>query len=110
MIVLYSILMLSKKLLQLATIKCSENFLTRRLREKSQYMLVVTRFLLESCLEIGLSAMICIFMIEAETFKDVWESVSTISAFLSLLALLFAPFVLVMLTRKYLKDIKLTDK
>ena len=110
MIVLYSILMLSKKLLQLATIKCSENFLTRRLRERSQYMLVVTRFLLESCLEIGLSAMICIFMIEAETFKDVWESISTISAFLSLLALLFAPFFLLRLTRKYLRDVKAVDK
>ena len=68
MILLYFILALLKKLLQLVTIKCSENFLTRRLRNKGQFMSVITRFLLESCIEVGLSAMICIIMIDGETF------------------------------------------
>ena len=110
LMLLYFIVVLLKKILQLATIKCSENILTRRLRKESQLMTVISRFLLESCLEVGLSAMICIIMIDGKTFKDAWESVSTVCAFLSLLALLFAPFVLLRLTRKYLKDIKLADK
>ena len=66
--------------------------------------------MLESCIEVGLSAIICIFMIDGETFKDAWESISTVCAFLSLVALLFAPFVLIRLTKKYLKDIQLADK
>ena len=68
MILLYFIMVLLKKLLQLVTIKCSENFLTRRLRNKGQFMSVITRFLLESCIEVGLSAIICIIMIDGETF------------------------------------------
>ena len=94
MIILYAIVMILKKIMQLVTLKCSENFLTRRLRKKSQFMKVITRFMLESCIEVGLSAIICIFMIDEKTFKDAWESISTVCAFLSLLALLFAPFVL----------------
>ena len=83
--------MFTKKLLKTATICCSENFLTKRLRKSSEYTLVIMRFILESCLEIGISAMICVLMIDERTFQDVWESVSTIFAFITLAALVIAP-------------------
>ena len=62
--------------------------------------------MLESCLEIGLSAMICILLIDGETFKGNWEIVSTVFAFASLAALLIAPFILFRLTKRYLEDKK----
>ena len=60
--------------------------------------------MLESCLEIGLSAMICIILIDEETFEANWEIVSTAFAFASLAALLIAPFILLRLTKRYLND------
>ena len=66
--------------------------------------MVTVRFLLESCIEIGLSAMICILMIDGKTFEGAWESISTIFAFASLAALLIAPFILYRLTKRYLED------
>ena len=62
------------------------------------------RFLLESCLEIGLSAIICVLMIDDETFENSWEAFSTVCAFLSLLGLLIAPIYMVKVTKTYLKE------
>ena len=54
-------------------------------------MLVAMRFLLESCLEIGLSAMITVLMLDDKNFENLWEGVSTALAFVSLLVLLIVP-------------------
>lgn len=70
--------------------------------------MVTMRFLLESCLEIGLSAIICVLMIDDSTFKDAWESVSTISAILSLVGLLIAPIIFLRLTRSFHEELKET--
>ena len=63
------------------------------------------RFLLEGCIEIGLSAMICVLMMTTDNFKDVWEVVSNIFAYISLLALGLAPFYFFRITKKYLAEV-----
>ena len=102
MIVGYAVFVLLKKLLQLAVRRCSDNFLTRYLEKRTQYLVFITRFLLEGCIEIGLSAMITVLMMDSEYFKNGWEAVSTIFACLSLLALILAPIFLFRITKKYL--------
>lgn len=64
--------------------------------------MVVMRFLLEGCLEIGLSAMISIMMIEAETFKNFWEICCILTAIVSLFMLIAAPIYLTYISRQYL--------
>ena len=102
----YAVFVLLKKLLQLAVRRCSENFLTRYLRKRTQYLVFITRFLLEGCNEIGLSAMITILMMDSSNFKHFWEAVSTIFAFLSLVALALAPIFFFRITKKYLVQIE----
>ena len=102
----FVLFVLLKMLLKLVTSTCSENFLTKRLRADNQYTLVVMRFLLESCLEIGLCALITVTMIDGETFSSFWESVSTSFAFLCLLGLAIAPIVFSRYVKKYLNDAK----
>ena len=109
LLVLYGLYLLFKKLLQVATTRCGENCFTRRLKTDNRFVLVSMRFLLESCLEIGLSAMICILLIDDKTFQDVWEATSTICAFLSLVLLFATPFIYYRMTRRYLKDIEAAD-
>ena len=64
----YALFVLSKKLLKLAVRRCSDNFLTRYLHKKTQYLVFITRFLLEGCIEIGLSAMITVLMMDSGNF------------------------------------------
>lgn len=99
LILFYVIFVVLKKLLQLLTCKCGENCATRVLRKQSLQMVIIMRFLLESCLEIGLSAMITVLMMSKETFKSFSEAFSTACAFLSLLALLLAPLYFLRVTR-----------
>ena len=99
-------LKLIKKLLQLMTTRLKKNCITRALRKKTQYLLFSMRFLLESCLETGLSAMICVLMIEGKTFEYSWEAVSTIFAIISLIGLLIAPFAFCRFTRRYHARVK----
>ena len=64
MIVLaYLVYLIVKKLLQVSTKCCSANCLTRFLRQDNMYSIVIVRFLLESCLEICLSAMITVYSV-----------------------------------------------
>ena len=53
-----------KRILRLMTCRMGENCSTRYLRRRTKYILFSIRFVLESCLETGLSAMICVLMIE----------------------------------------------
>ena len=53
-----------KRILRLMTCRRGENCFTRYLRKRSHYLLFSIRFVLESCLETGLSAMICVLMIK----------------------------------------------
>ena len=91
-----------KLLLQKATNRCSENFLTRKLRIDLPYMVIMTRFFLESCIEIGLSAMICVLSIDSATFTTFSEALSTIFAIISLILLLLAPFYLFNVAKRFM--------
>ena len=71
MIVLaYIVYLIVKKLLQLSTKCCSANCLTRFLRQDNLYSIVIVRFLLESALEVGLSALITIYSV-SEHFSSI---------------------------------------
>lgn len=102
--IFYGVYLALKKLLKLATRTCSDNFFTRKIRKSEQIMIFLTRFLLEGCIEIGLSAIITVLMLEKENFDDFWEAVSTIFAFVSLLALALAPIYFHRITRQYLQS------
>ena len=67
------------------------NCFTRRLRSQNKYALVILRFLLEGCLELGLSAMISILMIEEESWDDNWEILSILTAGLCIGVLAITP-------------------
>jgi len=97
---------LLRKLILLAIRRCADNCLTRRLRRKVDYALVITRFLLEGCLEIGLCAGIAIFSMSQESFSNFSDCFALICAFLSVLCLLAAPIYQVWMRRKYLQDVK----
>ena len=57
----------------------------------NNYNIVIIRFVLEGCIEIGLCSLISIKMIEKETFDDFWEIVCILTAFISLAILVVAP-------------------
>ena len=99
-----------KKIFKTLTIPCGENALTRRLRGKVHYFMIIARFQLESCLDIGLSAMICILMRDEENFSTFWEGLSTFSAYFSLLIFVIAPIIFLKLTTKHLKDVLKTGE
>ena len=65
----FGIIYLMKKLYYKILGKCGNNCLTRRKREEIPVMVVTLRFLLEGCLEIGLSAMICVLGVSYNFFQ-----------------------------------------
>ena len=48
--------------------KCGDNFITRRVRGELIVMVIILRFLLEGCTEIGLSAMICVLSVSTDFY------------------------------------------
>ena len=83
---------------------CTKNCIGRALTSKIDYSVVILRFLLESCLELGLSALITTLMYDSSNYDSFWEAVSTSCAFLSLLALAIAPFYYLWIIMKYLRE------
>lgn len=57
-------------------------------------------------MEVGLSSIICLLLLEQEVFKHPWETVSLVFAFLSIIGLLVAPLLYFRLTRVYLRDLE----
>jgi len=51
-------------LAQLSCRKCGENCLTRRIRSNTAHKVVILRFILEGCVEMGISAMISVLLME----------------------------------------------
>ena len=47
--------------------------------------------MLEGCVEIGLSAMISVLMVEKETFENGWEVISWLLSVVALIGMLLAP-------------------
>ena len=102
MMVLFVFYSITKTILQKCFRHCANNCLGRRIMVKIEYMVVVSRFLIEGAIEIGLSAAITLLMMSEENFDTFWEAVSTSSAFAFMAVLLIAPFVLYKLMKKYL--------
>ena len=83
------------------------NCLSRRLRSDSEARVAILRFLLEGCLEIGISAMICVLSIyKDDKFDDTNETISTSFAFFALACLVLAPFGLICRACTYRRAIK----
>ena len=101
----YSVTKLSIKF---CTRRCGNNFFTRFFRKRIEFSVIILRFFLEGCLEIGNCAMISVLMMTDETYDSFWEGVSTTSAFISLVCLFIAPLVLLRFINNYLKEIRET--
>ena len=106
-IILFFLIVVSvKKLAVIATKRCeSQNCFFKLIRKNIDYSIIISRFLLEGCLEIGISSIICTLMVERENFDYIWEALSTVSAFLSLLCLVIVPFYFILITRRYLNEL-----
>ena len=90
------------------------DFIKRKL-SKIRYKVIIVRFLLESCLELGLSAMICVLTLDrdkvdeskderralADSLKTTGDWASNGSAFLTLFGMLVAPFYLFYAAKLY---------
>lgn len=81
---------------------CKENCFTRRVRRSIQSKIVIIRFLLEGCIEIGISAVIQIITTEEEIFDDNDEVFAYVLAIMALTSLFFAPIIFWRMTSLYL--------
>lgn len=104
-VLIYSLVSCCKMLCKRSVRSCDENCLTRRLRKPNKYNIVIMRFLLEGCIEIGLSALISVRMIEKETFEDFWEITCILTTFASLFILAVTPCYLKKIQREYLQHV-----
>lgn len=66
----------------------------------------MTRFMLEGCVEIGLSAMISMLLTERETFQNGWEVVSWLLSIVALVVMILAPILTWRLSQEYLKHLQ----
>ena len=104
--IFYACILVLRKLAVLAVRKCGDNWATRRIRRNQNIPVVVTRFLLEGCVEIGMSAMISVIMIEKETFQNGWEVIAILCAFLSLILLLLMPIFFLKIRPTFLEAVR----
>ena len=70
--------------------------------------MIISRFILEGVIEIGLSAMITIMMLSSESKDNSWEIVSTMFAFTCLIGLMICPFYLMRAIHKYMEEVDIT--
>ena len=82
-----------------------KNCLTKSMKKKVKYTIIITRFFLEGCLEMGVSAIITIRMMSNENFEYFWEAASTVLAFIVLLILAIAPLYLVYMIAIHVNNI-----
>ena len=68
------------------------------------------RFILESCIEIGLSALIAVKMMDEETFEDGWEVLALALAFISIFLLLASPIYYCTLVSRFLNEKELPEE
>ena len=67
-ICLSMLIFICKRLCTKVTENCRENCLTRRLRQRHNLVVIIVRFLIESCIEVGLVALISARMIDKDRF------------------------------------------
>ena len=71
------------------------------------YLIIISRFMLEGAVEIGLSAIISLLMLQKECFDSNWEIVSFLFAIVSLVTLVICPFYYAKLIKRYLEEAKI---
>ena len=107
-ILVFSLIVLMRCLLKMCCRKASPtNCCRKRVFKNPNYLVVITRFLLESCIEIGLSAMICVLHLNEDSYENYWEIVSTGFAFISLFVLVVFPCYLNKLSKRFLEEAKI---
>lgn len=99
MIIAMVAFMIVRKLLQKCAKPFNDNFCTRRLKKETANLVFIVRFILEGCIDIGLSALISVFSMSEESFSSSSETFSSILSFLFVLLLFLAPFAYAWLTR-----------
>lgn len=93
-----------RKFLQLASLKCKENCLSRRMKQDPHFKMTILRFFLEGSIEINLSACICIKKMSSSNFEDFWFGVSTVLAFVAIGVQIILPLYLMCAKNLYFKD------
>lgn len=93
-----------RKLIQIVSMLCSDNFLTRRMKQATHFKMTVVRFLLEGSIEISLSAYICILKMNKNNFDSFWFGVSTGLAIATILVQFILPFYLIRAKNNYLRE------
>ena len=91
-----------KQILKLATMRCGKNWLTKRLRQPVNVIVIVVRFFMESCNELGLAAMVTIKMAEGDRWEHLADSIDLVFAYVALALLIMTPFVLYYYGRRLL--------
>ena len=98
-----SILFYLAKLLLIYLLRdCGKNCLTNRIRRRISLSVIVVRFLCESCIEVGLVALISARMFEKERFSFFQDGFAMILAFIAVVCLLITPFYLIHVGKKLL--------
>lgn len=98
-VIAMAIFMIVRKALQKCAMRCNDNFLTKRLKRETDNLVFIVRFLLEGCIDIGLSALIAVVSMNDKSFSSSSEAFSSILALLFILLLVLAPFVYRWLTK-----------
>ena len=87
--IVFALYTLVKQITRYIVVKFTiDSWLRRKLLQRTSYLIIVSRFQLEGAIEIGLSAIISILMLQKESFESIWEVISICFAVLSLICLI----------------------
>ena len=98
-IVLSTLLFIIKRLLKNLSGRCDDNWFKRRLQKEPRTQLLITRFLMESCVEIGLVSSISVVTVEKDRFNHFQDGLATVLAFIAIVCLGLTPFYLLYVNR-----------
>ena len=103
----FFLIILPVRFLFLKVLTClPDSYIKRKLTKNLQIKMTVLRFLLEGCIELGISYMLCLLQLKARNFEHFWEGFSTVSAIITLVLSLATPLYLAYVVRKYHADPK----
>lgn len=99
----FFLIILPLRFLMIKALTClpDSSYIKRKLTRNVQIKMTVLRFLLEGCIELGISYMLCVLQVKARNFEHFWEGFSTTSAILTLILSLATPVYLFFVVQKY---------
>ena len=95
-----------RKLLQRIVRFCPDNWLTIRLKSRPFLMQTVLLYFFETCIELSLSALICISKMTGENFGSFSEGFSTVCAFICVAICIFTPVYMFVVKKRYISEIQ----